>query len=199
MQAAVWAAALAIAAQASAALYDITLSGGPIDGTGQITATPNGDGSYTAISGSFDLTSGAFNGAQGAVVPTSEMNLIGVGVWSYRAYGGTDFVGLDNKVFPGQAPVVDSNGLMFNDVSFVGPGGAGLAYALWYDGSNYHLTVNGARNQPYWNDYVGGTLTLTAVAVPERTTMIAGAGALLLVLLGAGLHSKQSGVVRIGK
>jgi hypothetical protein len=46
---------------------------------------------------------------------------------------------------------------------------------------------------------LGGTSGAIGTPVPETTTMFAGAVALGLLLLGAGLHSKRSGVIRIGK
>jgi hypothetical protein len=47
---------------------------------------------------------------------------------------------------------------------------------------------------------LGGTTTSGAIGspVPEAPTVVAGAGALLLVLLGIGLNSRRSGVIRIG-
>jgi hypothetical protein len=55
-----------------------------------------------------------------------------------------------------------------------------------------------------WKDSVasvldGGTAAAATFApVPEPTTIIAGAGALGLLLLGAGVHTKRSKVIRIG-
>jgi hypothetical protein len=203
LQAAVLGAALGIAAQAGAALFDITLSGGAITGSGQLTATPNGDGTYTAISGSLQLAGGGggydFTGATGALVPNPNPGP-NPAPWTQRIYGGTDWIGLDDKLFPGQTPVVDVDGLLFNDTSFPRPGGSqGLEFNLYYVGGSYTLLVQGNGYTPYSANYSAGTVTLTAVAVPEPATMIAGAGALGLVLLGAGLHSKRSGVLRAGR
>jgi hypothetical protein len=46
---------------------------------------------------------------------------------------------------------------------------------------------------------VASAETFAPTAVPEPTTLLAGAGALGMLLFGAGVHSKRSGVLRIGK
>jgi hypothetical protein len=48
---------------------------------------------------------------------------------------------------------------------------------------------------------LGGQQTSGAIGspVPEASTVVAGAGAMVLLLLGAGLNSRRLGVIRIGK
>jgi hypothetical protein len=58
------------------------------------------------------------------------------------------------------------------------------------------------QSQPTWGNPTGGRVefsgSVLVSAVPEPTTVIAGFGALGLLLFGAGVHKKRS-VLRIGK
>jgi hypothetical protein len=180
LQAAVLAAALGVAAQAGAALYDITFSSPEMTGSGQLIATPNGDGSYTVTSGHFQLNTGPYAGAAAALVPDPNPGP-NPAPWTQVVYGGTDFIGLDDKLLPGRTAVLDFDGLLFNDTSFPRPGGAGLVFNLFYYQGSYQLLFNGYNNEPWATDYDGGTVTL--IAVPEPTA-IASAALLLLISLG---------------
>jgi hypothetical protein len=195
LQTAVLAVALAIAAQAQGSVvFDFSYSdpSGNI-GSGQLTANPNGNGSYTAVSGSFNWTAGAYIGSY-ALLPNPDAP--GVTTAHGHHYpDGTDLI-YDNQLFPGSNPSLNGNGLVFEGVS----SGQGYAINLWGNwANNYELFVVGSDHPQYGPAYGGGSFTLTAVAVPEPTTMLAGAGALLLALLGVGLHSKQSRVSRTVK
>jgi hypothetical protein len=179
IQIAILAVAAGFAMQARAALYDITYSDPAGNmGSGVVTALPNGDGSYTAVSGSFNLTAGDFAGATGALVP----NPNAPAPWDQRLYGGTDFIGLDDQVLPSANPFLTIGGLLFNDTLFPRPDGAGLAFNLYYYSGSYQLAVNGFNNEPWANNYSGGSASLTVVPVPEASTIVA--GALLLLPFG---------------
>jgi hypothetical protein len=173
MQLFVLAGALLLGTQARATMYDITYSDpeGNI-GSGSLTASPNGDGSYTIVSGTFALSAGPFAGADASFVSYPNG---GVAV----LYGGTDFIGVDDLLFPSGTAYVDGDGPIFNDASYPRSGGTGLAFNLYYNGSSYELLFNGYNNQPWATSYSGGTLRLNAVPVPEPTTMVAGAMLLL--------------------
>jgi hypothetical protein len=190
IQLAIMAGALVIAVQARATLttFDFTYSGdsGGNAGLGTLTAQANGNGSYTILSGSFDLTAGAFAGANGTFVQNPNGPV--AGSWDQRVYGGTVFGGMDNQLYPSGPAYFDLGGPLFNDPNY-GPitaiingnsvVGYGLAFNLYYDGSSYDLLVNGFGNTPWANNYSGGAVTLTRVPVPEASTMVAGALMLL--------------------
>jgi hypothetical protein len=185
--------ALSLADQAGASLFDITYSGGGISGSGEITATPNGNGSYTAIGGTFTVSSGPYAGAAATVVPLTAPwgPQVGFSGNVFLAYGGTDLFPVDNLVYPGQTSLLtqggssfagNNGGLAFNDPNFVGPGGKGLAFVIYANAGGpggYGIIFNGVNNQPYAAEYDGGTVTLNAVPVPEPTTLMA---CLLMVL-----------------
>jgi len=179
LQLAAMAAALTVAIQANATMtYELTFTatdGSGITGLGSVKAEPNGDGSFTAVSGSFSITGGGFMGATGALVPNPHPP----SPWDQVVYNGTIFGGVDNQLFP-STPELIPNAVMFNDKSFpitgVWGSGNGLAFALWGSG----IAFNGYADQPWFEVHVGVT-TLSA-AVPEPTTCIA--GALLLLPFG---------------
>ena len=64
-----------------------------------------------------------------------------------------------------------------------------------FDGTS--VQMNGVAVPVYYKIY--GQQQVFLVPVPEASTVLAGAGALGLVLLGFGGRSKRSGVVHIGK
>jgi hypothetical protein len=160
-------------------------------GTGTLYTAANGGGSDTVTGGTFHLTAGQYAGGVFSLVQNP--NAPGSAVISL--YGG-DNLGIDNQLYPNSTPLVNINGLLFNDPNFPRPVGVGLAVNIYYDSGSYHLLFDGYQYQPYFQDIGGGTMSLAPV--PEPTTMIAGFGALGLLLFGAGVHSKRS-VLRIGK
>jgi hypothetical protein len=156
IQLAIMAAAMVIAVQARASLYDITFTGGGSTANGQIDVV-----SGLATSGFLTITAGPQMGTY-ALLPG------GPGVTT-SPLGNFN---TDSQVFTA-APTffLDSWGLLFTDgtVEINMWGNSPGNYSLW-----------GAP--PQWSPQVdGGTATLTAV--PEASTMIA--GALLLLPFGA--------------
>jgi hypothetical protein len=178
------AAALGLAVQAQAALYDFSFSGSGVSASGTLTTTGpltlltgqavSGDGLY-----GYDITamSGQVNGS-----PI-------VGIVPNPSFPSTV---VDQNVYIDNALLVTPYGLDYNGLDFL----VGSTY--------YNLSAN---NDPsgggysYWLLPYNGTgvgVGLTITAVPEPTTVVAGAGALGLVLLGM-LRSKRSGVAKIGE
>ena len=112
-------------------------------------------------------------------------------------YGGTQLFPVDNLIYPDQTlPLTPSGGmelnaqtgsLAFNDPTFPGLGGSGVAFLIYANKSGgvgeYGVAFNGAGNQPYLNNYDGGTVCLSLSAVPQPTTKIG--GALMLLPFGA--------------
>ena len=180
---------LGIQARGSLVQFELTYTGGGVSGSGLIKANNNGDGTYSLAEGSFTITQGAGNysyvDAVGQAVVTSPPG------YNFPVYGGTVFYPVDDVLHPGQPSLLDlsTGGLAFNDPNFTGPGGNGLAFAIYSNGGGaggYGIVFNGAGNQPWADFHDGGTLSLTAV--PEPTTMIAGA----LLLLPVGMSTLRA-------
>jgi hypothetical protein len=155
IQIAIMAAALAAAMSANASFFDITYTdGGANVGAGQIDVVGG-----LAISGSFTVTAGS-----------------AVGTWNLVPGAGSDGSFFWDSLILAGNPFLTGAGLLFS--------GTGLLSAyeinMWGNGpGNYSLDGNiGGNFNPVSH---GGLATLTAV--PEPTTMIA--GALLLLPFGA--------------
>ena len=166
--------ALVIAVRARASLFDITFTdGGGNTGSGQITATDNGGGSYTSTSGfltilsggnlfatKYELVSGAAPVAQN-INNTSGLNLNG-----------------DNQItYPGSPYLDSSAGLLFETA-----GGLDVIN-LWGNGPGSYSIYGAGQDFVFNGVQVNGNSTITLVPVPEASTMIA--GALLLLPFGA--------------
>jgi hypothetical protein len=195
LQIAIMAGALLLAVQARATMYDITYGDGSNVGSGVLDATANGNGSFTVTGGNFTWTEGAYQGATASLVPLTAPVINGVGFsgTTFVMYGGTELFPVDNLIYPNQTSLLtpsggvglyaQTGGLAFNDPSFSGAGGSGLAFLLYANNSGgageYGAAFNGAKNEPYLDNYGGGTVTLSLAPVPEPTTMVAGAMLLL--------------------
>jgi len=164
------AAALVMAVQARATLYDIgfTASDNSILANGNVDV----NGSQIATSGQFTIFVGP-SWLQGtyALIPTT-----GPGVNTSPALGGY-VCNYDNWVNPAADPFIDSHGLLFSngetvlDINLMGnsPGNNGYEFGV--------LTAAGVVI-----DVTGGA-SISLAPVPEPTTMVA--GALLLLPFGA--------------
>ena len=152
--------------QAGNIVFDFTDSGSGFTITGTLTATDNGDGSFTAISGTgvWDSLSPFPN-----EVITLSPNPNGTG--TYSTPDGA-FV-IDNQLFPGQANLLDFYGLWF---TFPGHGlnifgSPGAPYHTWtYNGSTY--------------DFGNDNSTFALSASPEPSTLVLLVSGGLLVALG---------------
>jgi len=162
--------ALVMAVQAHASLYNITFTDGGLNtASGSVSTTDNGNGSETAVSGTLTVDPGGTLHS-GTYSLLFNPNGTGYTVW-YAPQGGGGF-GYDNQIFPASNPFVNGNGLMFTMTDYSGVVGVNL----WGNGANSYTEMG----KPPWT-LVNGNATLTAV--PEPTTMIA--GALLLLPFGA--------------
>ena len=164
LQLAIMAAALLIAIQAHASFFDITFTGvdGTTFGSGVISGTPEGGGLYQATAGYFTIIPGSTSGLSPGIYP-----LFPNPNPPNTSYSPSGFFYYDNQVLSQQDPFLTSGGLLFLN---------GVEINLFSTGGSpeYQLYENTGAN-------VLGSATLTAV--PEATTMIA--GALLLLPLGA--------------
>ena len=177
---------LLVSAQAAVAgisTYDFTFTSSGMDATGTITVN-NG----VAQSGSITVTGVPIEnpvaGDPASLTLTGVPLIPTVGVDNVANHNG-DVITFDNAVNPASNPVLTSNGLGF---------GSGQ-----YDSWHYNTLVNLWGNSPgsytlfvgeagthyggAWDPefvYAASTGTLTLTAVPEPTTMISGALALLL-------------------
>ena len=150
--------ALVIAVQARASLYDITFTGGGSAANGQIDVVGG-----VAISGFLDITAGGNSGTY-ALLP---------GAGNYSTPPGWQFT-YDNAVNPASDPFVNNSGLLFTSGS--------IAINLFSENAAPGYGLYGYP--PQWSPSVdNGTATISLAAVPEPTTMIA--GALLLLPFGA--------------
>jgi hypothetical protein len=162
IQLAIMAAALVIAVQANASLYNISYT------------ETDGNGSYAA-SGWLDVTAGLATTGSLAVTGGAK-----AGIYSLLAPAGSDssFVWDNVVIYPGTPGFLTST--------------AGLAWKnatdevnMWYNASAQYGAPDNSYSfwgvPPNWTMQTWGTATLTPV--PEPTTMIA--GALLLLPFGA--------------
>jgi hypothetical protein len=188
LQIAIMAAALVMAVQAHASFFDITFTGSGTDegnigngvvtdGNGSLTATANGGGTYTVIAGTFDVTAGP--GLLGDYSLVANPNAPGT---SQINVPGGYFVYDDQLSYPATPYVTDVNGNN-GGLLFYSSGNGGTYLQIDNIGTPYE-TWN-VWNSGYTYAEAQGTLTVTEVttAVPEPTTMIA--GALLLLPFGA--------------
>jgi hypothetical protein len=192
IQIAIMAAALVMAVQAQAAMSTFDLQYSDPSGnvlSGLLTANPLGGNEYLAVSGSITLTSSSNPGLNGTYT------LLAGGPGTLTSPSG-QFLYNNVLYYPGD-PIVDFSGVLaFTSSPGVELNLFGTApgnYALYsYNGSQVNLYPGGGFNNQ------GGVATASLTPVPEPTTMLAGAGALGLALLGIG-RARRSSVVRIGK
>src|ERR1022692_1900511 len=162
IQLAIMAVAVGLAMQSQASLYDITFSGSGYSANGQIDVSGG-----LATSGYLTVTVGNDLGTYDLVTGGS----------SIRITDGTDLI-YDNLVNPGNNPFLDINGLAFVSAAVDIHGHPLVGFNLWGNGTdNYSLF----DVSPGVYNTANGAATITAV--PEATTMIA--GALLLLPFGA--------------
>ena len=158
LQIAIMAAALIMAVQARAAWYDLTYTdGGANVGSGQINVSGG-----VAVSGFFNVTAGTAFGS-----------------WTLSpGPGSAPSFTWDNNVYPNATPFLDGGGLLFTGTQNGNP----AELNLWgnsgptdysFQGNNGGLGTYGNNNSPVSS----GTATLTAV--PEASTLVAGALMLL--------------------
>ena len=151
---------------------------------GSLVAQNNGNGSFTALSGTGTLTYG-----------TNPVNSYTVSLYpipgaptpiTVRTSDGTDLIGLDNQLFPTSAPMLYVYGLIFE----FGATPLQAAINIYFDGS-YKSFASGhdALGNVIYDGDSGGVFTLTDV--PEASTM-----SLLITMLSgvvglAGIRRKK--------
>jgi hypothetical protein len=178
-QIAVMAAALVMAAQARATLYDITFSGS--DGNGTVTGSGKIDivGGY-ADGGYFNFNAGDFYSGV-----TYNLNYGPGGGANITLAGIANTSGLnlngDNGVNPGGTTYIDSVGLLFDSTGNVGNQGsyAGDVLNLWGNGPGSYTLYGAGPDFPFNGIEANGNVTMSLAPVPEPTTIIAGVSMLL--------------------
>jgi uncharacterized protein (TIGR03382 family) len=166
LAAAVALAALAAPALAEDSVFTFTYSDPITLATGSVLASDNGDGSFTAYSGTLTITGTTFDGVYSLWEnPTAPA----------PAYSPTGMFIIDNQVFPGTSSMIDWYGLLFTDglreVNLWG-NGEGNPWSLWSSaGSSYDYSSD------------AGTVEYTqGPAVPAPGALaLAGTGMLLVV------------------
>jgi hypothetical protein len=171
IQLAITAVALVIAVQARASLFDITFTSndGTAVGSGWVSGTPDGGGVFTATGGSFEITGNpAFSQLPYSLIPNPSA--------PNQATSPSGSFFYDNQVLTEQNPFLTNPGLLF------GGSGDGVEINLFSNGPS--SPVPNGTYQLYQN--IGGANLFgdaTITAVPEASTIIA--GALLLLPFGA--------------
>jgi hypothetical protein len=157
-------------------VFDFTYSDSDGDvANGQLTAGPNGDGSYTVTNGYIDGTAGSILG-----IYTLYLNPNAPDSYAYSPSGAFLY---DNELFPSSDPILDNDGLLFTagtiEVNLFGGDASGNITAGIYSLYDHDSTVEG-----YSVSHTGSaTFDLTADPgandVPEPRT-----GTLFLLAIG---------------
>jgi len=168
-------------------LFDFTYSDGTFTGIGTLTATPNGDGSFTADSGS---------GIFGSVATGySAMTLIPNGAapdYNSGPFGPDSIMVIyDDQLFPSGSSYLDGGGLLFG---FTGAGPLGATEinicgtsecttATTSGPSQTHIPYGFVMNDSNATSGTGNfTLVDPPAAVPEPSSLVVVVGASLLLL-----------------
>jgi hypothetical protein len=199
MQVVIATAAFLIAAQVRASMYNLTFNIQGNIGSGVLTATDNHDGTLLVTAASVLVTAGSWSSTTPYILAPNGYNYGFFGPYGQSSEGhftgGGDLI-YDNIIYPNKTPSLDNDGLAFWTAS----GLNGRAFNIFGNaGATDYEFAAGDNSQPNplgFADVRGGTVSISAV--PETRTMVSGVGALGLLLLGAGVHSKRS-VLRIGK
>ncbi len=151
--------------QAGTVVFDFTDSGSGFTITGTLTATDNGDGSFTAVSGT-----GVWNSLSPFPNEIVTLSPNPNGTATYSTPDGAMVI--DNQLFPGQTTLLDFYGLWF---TFPGHGlnifsSPGVPCHTWtYNGSTYD----------FGND--SSTFSLSASPEPSTVVLLVTGGLLLAV------------------
>ena len=150
-------------AEAGLTYFDFSFTdGGALSGSGTLVATANGDGSYTAVSGTL-IDNFGDDGL--ALVPNPSPPGEAIPPGNPGFY-------YDDQLFPGQDPTVDANGLLFG----TGGGVAGTLLVIYGFPGEYFALDNAGNIGPMVS------FTLTSVPEPSSLAMCAIAGAIGLVV-----------------
>jgi hypothetical protein len=151
------------ATSAHADTLQVTLEGG-VSGVLNLTATPKGGGAFlvTGLTG-FEKV-GNTTMSVGQLIPTNSSGVF----WFPRPAGGFAF---DNRIYPNSKRVFDNGGLLF---TLVGSGGA-IYENLYSVGKSLYMQsayLNNGAPFPYDFSFVPVTVSVTALATPEPSTLI---------------------------
>lgn len=173
IQIAIAAAALVMAAQARASLFDITFESndGLVYGSGELIGTPQGGDLYEATAGSFTISL-AGDGFQ-----PGTYNIFNNSQFPNQDYSPSGYFIYDDQVLNGENPFVTNPGLLFT-----GPNGAQTLLELNLYSNGASQPVPNGTYQLYENNGANAYGNATLTAVPEASTMLA--GALMLLPLG---------------
>ncbi len=161
-------------------LFDFTFTGSGVSVSGVLDATSNGDGTFTATSGSATVSEPNYTGPI-TLIPGS---------------GNTpgNFFFYDNQLLPGQDPLITGGGLAFtttaSDPSQVNIFSNGPASPYTF-ADNFGVPVNPTPNDFGTAFIANGEFTLTAVPEPATLTLL---GFGIAGLAGYGLRRRKQAV-----
>jgi len=130
-------------------IYDFSFSGNGVSGGGTLLAEDNGDGTYTAVSGS-----GTVNGVALSLIANPDAPDYSISASGYFVY--------DNLLFPTQSPLLSSPGLLFSTLGGI------------YGGTEANIFSTGPSSYLYYENSGGYTpisFSLNPHAIPEPTSM----------------------------
>jgi hypothetical protein len=145
-------------------LFDFSFSGGGINGSGTLDATANGDGTFTAFSGTATVT-GAPNGE-------STLTLYANPSAPGEVLSPSGYFIYDSQLLPGQNPLITNGGLLFTSSGYeVNIFSNGPGSYTYYDNSGYNTPVSFSLSE-----------AIPSQSVPEPSTLILGGIACLMGL-----------------
>jgi hypothetical protein len=135
-------------------LFDFSFSGGGINGSGTLDATANGDGTFTAFSGTATVT-GAPNGE-------STLTLYANPSPPGEVLSPSGYFFYDSQLLPGQNPLIANGGLLFTSSGYeVNIFSTGPGLYTYYDNSGYNIPVSFSLSE-----------AISPQSVPEPSTLI---------------------------
>lgn len=153
-------------------MFAFTFAAGDVRAAGQLVATPNGDGSFTATSGTGVLSGAADNGAL-TLIPNP------------RAPGSARlaFFFYDDQLFPGQGRAVDYDGLLFALPD-------GYQAALYSTAPSVYVLLEATPSGADRHSYTSSAFAVTATPEPGTWALV---GAGLAGLGGLGRLARRRG------
>ena len=143
---------------AAGQVFQFSFTNSTVSITGTLTSNPNGDGTFTAVSGTAHVAGAPVNGDPAFV---ANPNAPGSTVYSSL---GSSYGVYDDLLRPGSSPLITDGGLLFQFPS-------GLFVNIFSSGASSYIAqeITATRSIVYRNS---GSFTLTAVPEPSSLVMM---------------------------